>query len=775
MTYRASTFTGFEFPPASLQNNSSKRLTRFYPTCTAVKSLPSSSQQERTNCQDTFHTSPISTPSCSQGSTSRFVVLLVLSIACPSVYYSFHSTFTSQHSIVHFQSGGDPAQKGQSHTLPHPRCYRRSIHPSFPNSTSESDTLFSRDPLMVLEKKNNGVRSRRPKTPMPPSPIDFSISGPAKLSSSVQLPRRNLLADPEYGPGSKQTQLESLRTRRYCAQFDHRDALPETDHSPPSFLPSFSESPTDSSAHDSDSNNTSPELIPSLSCVSSDTHSDASSSGHDAQLGLGFPRPPAMTVGISPLFSEEETDAVRVFLKKRWGVQQKSRKRNILSDENGASRLSSYLVLDDPVVQLVQDTDNTTWEGEADLDFSWEAEEGEGEISDDGNKAVEDAPLKLEINSPDITPATRPMPVHRQNITAPIPGAEHIPERVEAPTSRESMVDDEMSLVLRFLRVAEGDGSRERENTGWQEGVSAMPESVLDITTQAGRAAQGSRARGSFGSGLTDRLNPRAITQDTSSLGKVPQTSRPTPITFLSSDRRDTAGSVATPKHFQGFSVSQSVFPRVARKMSSMRSLNRDRNVPVVQNNLPETVHLPSKRSSALDRLDASISKLKAHNAMSHGKSVSLSNPATTKRSSKIPDTRPPLPPPMPPPMPHKVHRSRSFAALPKRFYRDKSQLTAPNHRTDLAAPFLHQSSKRQPICTMDGTLNIHEPTIDLRNIGDVQGLKSFMNMTPEHEKPHPISGVRTQKEKVRKLLARASHGFIGWGKSLTGTRRKLD
>jgi hypothetical protein len=614
---------------------------------------------------------------------------------------------------------------------------------------------------MVLERKNNGARSRRLQTPMSPSPIDFSISAPAKLSSS--------LADPEYGPGSKQMQLESRRTRRYCAQFDHRDVLPETDHSPLSFLPSFSESPTDSSAHDSDSNNTSPELIPSLSCVSSDTHSDTSSSGHDAQLGLGFPRPPAMTAGISPLFSEEETDAVRVFLKKRWGIQQKSRQRNTSSDENGASRLSSYLVLDDPVVQLVQETDNTSWGKEADLDFSWEAEEGEGEISDDGNKAVEDAALDLEINSPDITPATRPMPVHSQNITAPVPGAEHIPERVGAST-RESMVDDEMSLVLRFLRVVESDGSRERENTGWQEGVSALPESVLDITTQAGRAAQGSRARGSFGSGLTDRLNPRAVTQDTSSLGTVPKMSHPSPITFLSSDRRDTARSVATPKHLQGLSVSQSVLPRVARKMSSMRSLHRDRNVPAVQNNPPETVHLP-KRSSALDRLDASISKLKAHNAMSHGKSVSLSNPATMKRSSKIPDARPPLPPPMP----HKVHRSRSFAALPKRFYRDKSQLTAPIHRTDLAAPFLHQSSKSQPIYTTDGTLDVHEPTINLRNTGDVQNLKSFMNMTPEHEKPHPISGVRTQKEKVRKLLARASHGFIGWGKSLTGTRRKLD
>ncbi|KAF8813576.1 hypothetical protein BYT27DRAFT_6344636 [Phlegmacium glaucopus] len=71
-----------------------------------------------------------------------------------------------------------------------------------------------------------------------------------------------------------------------------------------------------------------------------------------------------------------------------------------------------------------------------------------------------------------------------------------------------------------------------------------------------------------------------------------------------------------------------------------------------------------------------------------------------------------------------------------------------------LSDPFVHRESCNRPLA---------KPGHDLPNGTD----KSFIDITPNQGK-HERSAAATKRARVKKLIARAGHGIIGWGKQLT-------
>ncbi|KAF8210136.1 hypothetical protein K438DRAFT_1959417 [Mycena galopus ATCC 62051] len=143
--------------------------------------------------------------------------------------------------------------------------------------------------------------SIRPRDPPPPAPF--------VPSSELRLPP-----------------IDPRKSRRYCTDFGFARNRP-----PP---------PPPMYTHE---NSSSAGSTPNATYA--ETDSDASSFYHPLDLELDFPQPPASPalrrMQSSPLFTAEETDAVREFLRRRWGTQHtvKTLPPHLISDE---SPLSDY-------------------------------------------------------------------------------------------------------------------------------------------------------------------------------------------------------------------------------------------------------------------------------------------------------------------------------------------------------------------------------------------------------------------------------------------------
>ncbi|KAJ7647418.1 hypothetical protein FB45DRAFT_198826 [Roridomyces roridus] len=107
--------------------------------------------------------------------------------------------------------------------------------------------------------------------------------------------------------------------------------------------------------------------------------------------------------------------------------------------------------------------------------------------------------------------------------------------------------------------------------------------------------------------------------------------------------------------------------------------------------------------------------------------------------------------PPLPP-----LDNAPPMPSRPLRF-QDKGRQNA-HHRTNLSVPLLGTQSLGPPFT--------HRPTPSQPAAQPLRPPKSFIDLTPEKKRES------STHLRVKKLLSRASSGFIGWSKGLTGKKR---
>jgi hypothetical protein len=103
----------------------------------------------------------------------------------------------------------------------------------------------------------------------------------------------------------------------------------------------------------------------------------------------------------------------------------------------------------------------------------------------------------------------------------------------------------------------------------------------------------------------------------------------------------------------------------------------------------------------------------------------------------------------------HRTHLSVPLAGLGL----SNTSVTSSSPRP-LASPFYHRSTKSQPMFPAPHAQ---------KTLPDAQNPTSFMDITPEQQVRDSSSGAR--REKIRKLLARASSGVISWGRNLANAK----
>ena len=256
---------------------------------------------------------------------------------------------------------------------------------------------------------------------------------------------------------------------------------------------------------------------------------------------------------------------------------------------------------------------------------------------------------------------------------------------------------------------------------------------------------------------------------------------------------------------------------KIVRKVASM-SLGADREGTQATGSVthPSPVSTSPRRSSALIRLDASIAKLRAHRQprglqppnpslqlhhtksqsfgcmklgkicngeiasggfyktpaesstqclgptrMHHLKSRSLACLTKTGRHSKLEPVNEhhmyesrPSPRHLPPSQAQQnMPRSRSFGSL-------KPHRSPMHMRDGLGQPDHHGHNPSQSEKWIKRSTRVYAPTAEYQHV------KSFIDVTPEQRK-RSSSGLRLHKERIKKFLARASGGVMGWGKFL--------
>ncbi|RDB16985.1 hypothetical protein Hypma_002674 [Hypsizygus marmoreus] len=436
--------------------------------------------------------------------------------------------------------------------------------------------------------------------------------------------------------------VDPRKSRRYCSDFGLGRAAGSK---PP--IPSLP-SPSPPVPDDSSMLSTPPAMY-------ADTETDSDTSSEDHQLELSFPQPPPIDQSFrlrrmhsSPMFSSEETEAVKDFLRRRWGAKPQASIKHIPEalpihgDHLEATGFSK-----DSILEM----------------------EGESLIS---------------LDFPSVRRATkRPMGIC---LPPPPKNYQFRNELLPATATPNSEVSSATSRFSSSLRRSQG--------VSWKRETSMTP-------------------------------NPRGNGQG--SKAESAHLSHPSPAP---SSRK---GHITLPT-----SVSHTNL-RATNESSSERSLP-----------------LSNAPSEPLNRLNLSIQKLKSYDP--HQRQGDRDRFAAVPWEYQL-DVKPlPSPAVLSPPSlasagrkkpTHRSHVSVPLAGLG--FVRvNTSTSGAPN---GLGAPFHHRATRSQPMVCVP----THNEPIP----------KSFIDITPEQESRHVSSSSRAGKERMRKLLARASNGVLGWGKSL--------
>lgn len=409
------------------------------------------------------------------------------------------------------------------------------------------------------------------------------------------------------------------------------------------------------------------------------TYSDASVSSCDneqdseLELELAFPRPPENPMILErvedfSLFTEQETDAFRSFLRK-WEASAAARRIRMKEKKSTGEKRD---------------------EG-ADSDFSWEA------MSSLPNEAANGI-CDLRMSSP--------------------------PE-------------DDVSHVLHSLRNEPPEGY----DGGARERILSREVQPIAVPLVFRNTPEGNHDR-----------NDKVLTQ---------REQRPSAILDTSETQAEKSNKRQRYRKFTPSLPSSARVPQIIRKVASMsiKSENNTKRGQVPDLPKPVSQRLVQQPSMpALDRLEDSVSKLQQfqEQTMLHPTDHTVRAGLGGKGPVGSPVDFPRLPG-------HRPQTSLPLTSGGSAFIQPRA----------LATPFTHRPTRSQPAAIIrNGHRSVDVATRSERNnkelnvTVDRQRLKSFMDITPEQDTRR--SSGEAQKERVKRLLARASNGVIGWGKSLS-------
>ncbi|KAJ7680231.1 hypothetical protein DFH06DRAFT_1290167 [Mycena polygramma] len=152
----------------------------------------------------------------------------------------------------------------------------------------------------------------------------------------------------------------------------------------------------------------------------------------------------------------------------------------------------------------------------------------------------------------------------------------------------------------------------------------------------------------------------------------------------------------------------------------------------------------------------------------SHPPSVRLLRRATSMAAPPSPQVLGTPPPPPPPPVRALRFQDAPAATTPSLASAGRQK---PHHRPNLSVPLmglgLPEAAPLGPSFTHHRTARSQPVNIPCASAGDP---RSFIDLTPE-KLAQRESTTRVHRERIKRLLSRASSGFIGWGKTLAGKR----
>jgi hypothetical protein len=585
----------------------------------------------------------------------------------------------------------------------------------------------------------------------------------------------------------------------------------------------------------------------------------------DPDISLGFPRPPSMAPPTFPshrmavlrdpvsgtsLVTEQETGAVREFLRQRWATRLKAKQERRRLATPGIALVQLEASADASEREAGTESQKTDPDHDGRVqDASWEAKMAGAEPEPNTTEAAWDdvcsSPSMLPVmNAEDSSPEQTDM-VYEENADVADsmrddPGERQHDEDEEYDEEQE----EDAALVLRFLKAFDDvDDGCSIDLEERVEGIPARAESCLELMPAVSSPSHLQRSsatswKNQFRGLFRDEDIPFANLNGSNAGCRLPGDTGPVSIRSSTSfiDRQGTHP--------------YSRIPKIIRKVASMK-LGEKENEASAGGDMT----LPSKRSSALIRLDASIAKLRAHQStrnmrsqanprLRHVKSSSVGYARSNREKAfktgkkatpyKTVGSHTSSPPRLSPkrspslakldhgitrpksqgpkathakakpyhhlksqslgslsrsessrnallngtgrphdvsklPVPHKslsppvVNRARSFAFLGSPNARYASQFSLATSTTTEADAKMHELGPPFLPCPMECRVDCSRA----HGNGGGVALKSFIDITPEQKTKRVSSGLRLQKQRVKKFLARAS-GVMSWGRFLS-------
>jgi hypothetical protein len=506
-----------------------------------------------------------------------------------------------------------------------------------------------------------------------------------------------------------------------------------------------------------------------------------SSSLYTSEFDLDFPKPPLSTDSGAykdcPMFTQEETHQVRNFLRKRWGaIGAIDPGLPITGPRTATQKLSVAGSLPVSVSETNDPSWTGYWEGNELGDFSWEADDDSGESNNDAGTHNLLGQMGLLNDSKH----------GGRNISVGQSRKVDLPSRIPVPVSnvRKAVKEDldDVSAVLSALRSSihiedlveqdkgmDDDAERDkglREEVRMRLGTKSSligpckrEKAIIQISSPAVAASKSLRDRNVISNGII-LSTPRTPSQKPPSTLHTPQSSG------------DFGEARIVPRYNPGV---KQIADAHRLKPSAFEQL--ESSVSKLQTHSPHLPHQHQRQQS-----ESSVPPRKdKHLPISH---------RSLNRSSGIMKKKPivvPLPIPRQASEPQLGPHIPAARAAPKNL-RDKFHARSPSApawvpgstpRSQLAPSFPVHRPYASPGELFERNIPQRAPPPRPKTT-NVEGFRSFMDITPEQTPRHTHSRTRTSMvgavfhaEKARKLLARASSSIANWGKGLARSSMK--
>lgn len=592
----------------------------------------------------------------------------------------------------------------------------------------------------------------------PSCPVSY-MSPADPLGSPSLLPYRGTGAELRYPP------VDPRKTRRYCTDFGLGQVEPAISSPPflvadPSQLPSHHHLQIQTSlttfADDDGSVTSCAGSTPLATYSHTGTDDDSDSDYSEYQdIEFEFPEPPSIKPALrrmqsSPMFTAEETSAVREFLKKRWGAKIKANARS-----SKAFRESNVQVL-----TPAKDDSDDDWDGRGHSDFSWEAVSPvrfsfEDESFNPRRPSREDrstrdlemageALLNVDHVSTEPTPrATRGLgygiPLDNQDIPRGVADGclGSADGRRRSKIIQSSVVPEPLSYRTKHASTSELSSKPEKAQTRYGRFTPSMPARIPQIIRKVSNLSL-RRSRDDLRGEAKATV---ASSQQQQSYYSVLDNPKLAPVTPSAVDRLEVSmeklKAHKPPRHAGSASVSFS---------PSVDAGRGDRSLPTRSNTIDRIIQTPPRQYQYVPGPSlASAGREKPSHRVNH--SVPLAGLTNINVTSEP------------------AGRLRSGSASARSVsvninINTNTTGATSGHKT--FDPFLQRPTRSEPMGIVPSS---HEMTRLDRTTSASAPMKSFMDMTPDQVRPESVAGLH--KERMRKMLARASTGVFGWGKSL--------